>query len=72
MWTRRILYGSRKFDVEISTGPNTSYPFLARMAAVKSEKVLLYSTITKKSPNSENHGFLQSKLLGKETPRRIF
>jgi len=36
--------------------------FLARMAAVRSGPMLLYSTITKKSPNSENHGFLQSKL----------
>ena len=36
--------------------------FLARMATVRSGPMLLYSTITKKSPNSENHGFLQSKL----------
>ena len=36
--------------------------FLARMAANRSGPMLLYSTITKKSPNSENHGFLQSKL----------
>ena len=62
MWTSGIFYGSRKFDVEISTGPNTSYPFLARMAANRSGQMLLYSTIIKKSPNSENHGFLQSKL----------
>ena len=27
MWTRRIFYGSRNFDVEISTGPNTSKLF---------------------------------------------
>ena len=36
--------------------------FLARMATVRSGPMLLYNTITKKSPNSENHGFLQSKL----------
>ena len=32
---RRIFYGSRNFDVEISTGPKTSYLFEKKNAAVR-------------------------------------
>ena len=55
-WTRRIFYGSRKFDVEISTGPNTSKLFPKKMPLIRSVPFLIFKSIYTKTTFSQNQG----------------